>query len=102
MYGSSGTPTCTTTLRPSGSVAFRSMVRPRRLMRTKSIVRRARDAAGVLEERERLVHFRPRSVFLVVGILLASFLALEVLWISRHVVSWIFIALFLALALNPR
>jgi len=55
----------------------------------------------VPEERERLVHFRPRTVFLVVGILLASFLALEVLWISRHVLSWIFIALFLTLALNP-
>jgi predicted PurR-regulated permease PerM len=28
-------------------------------------------------------------------------LALEVLWISRHVLTWIFIAFFLALALNP-
>ena len=53
------------------------------------------------EERERVVHFRPRTVFLVVGILLASFLVLEVLWIARHVLSWIFIALFLTLALNP-
>jgi predicted PurR-regulated permease PerM len=55
----------------------------------------------VPEERERLVHFRPRTVFLVVGILLASFLVLEMLWISRHVLTWIFIALFLTLALNP-
>ena len=53
------------------------------------------------EERERLVHFRPRTVFLVVGILLASFVVLEVLWIARQVLSWIFIALFLTLALNP-
>ena len=37
----------------------------------------------------------------MVGILLASFLVLEILWISRHVLSWIFIALFLTLALNP-
>jgi predicted PurR-regulated permease PerM len=52
-------------------------------------------------ERERLVHFRPRTVLLVVGILIASAITLEVLWISRHVIAWIFIALFLALALNP-
>jgi len=55
----------------------------------------------VPEERERLVHFRPRTVFLVIGILVASFVTLKVLWISRHILAWIFIALFLALALNP-
>jgi len=37
----------------------------------------------------------------VIGILVASFVTLKILWISRHVLSWIFIALFLALALNP-
>jgi predicted PurR-regulated permease PerM len=47
-------------------------------------------------DRERYVYFRPRTVLLV-----ASFLLLKVLWISRHVLSWIFIALFLTLALNP-
>jgi predicted PurR-regulated permease PerM len=52
-------------------------------------------------DRERYVHFRPRTVLLVIGILVASFLLLKVLWISRHVLSWIFIALFLTLALNP-
>ena len=35
------------------------------------------------------------------GILVASLITLRVLWISRHVLSWVFIALFLALALNP-
>jgi predicted PurR-regulated permease PerM len=55
----------------------------------------------VPEERERLVQFRPRTVFVVIGILVASFVALKILWISRHVLSWIFIALFLTLALNP-
>jgi predicted PurR-regulated permease PerM len=55
----------------------------------------------VPEERERLVYFRPRTVFVVIGILVASFLTLKVLWISRHVLAWIFIAVFLALALNP-
>ena len=52
-------------------------------------------------ERERLVHFRPRTVLLVIGILIAVAALLKVLWISRHVVAWIFIATFLALALNP-
>jgi predicted PurR-regulated permease PerM len=52
-------------------------------------------------ERERLVHFRPRTILLVIGIIVASFVTLKVLWISRHILSWIFIALFLSLALNP-
>jgi predicted PurR-regulated permease PerM len=50
---------------------------------------------------ERSVSFRPRTVLLVIGILVASFITLKVIWISRHVLSWVFIALFLALALNP-
>jgi len=50
---------------------------------------------------ERLVHFRPRTVFVVIGILLAVAITLKVLWISRHVLAWVFIAVFLALALNP-
>jgi len=52
-------------------------------------------------ERERLVYFRPRTVLLVVGIIIATALTLEILWIARHVIAWVFIALFLALALNP-
>ncbi len=50
---------------------------------------------------ERVVLFRPRTVLVVVGILLGVAAVLELLWISRHVLSWIFIALFLTLALNP-
>ena len=50
------------------------------------------------EDRERLVHFRPRTVLVVVGILVASAIVLEVVWIARHVISWVFIALFLGLA----
>ncbi|HEY8726645.1 MAG TPA: AI-2E family transporter, partial [Gaiellaceae bacterium] len=49
----------------------------------------------------RVVEFLPRTVFRVVGILLATALVLEVVWIARHVLTWIFIAVFLALALNP-
>ena len=49
----------------------------------------------------RVVDFLPRTVFRVVGILIAIAIVLEVVWIARHVLTWIFIALFLALALNP-
>jgi predicted PurR-regulated permease PerM len=50
---------------------------------------------------ERIISFPARTVFTVVGIVLAVAAVLEVLWIARHVLSWIFISLFLALALNP-
>jgi predicted PurR-regulated permease PerM len=49
----------------------------------------------------RIVDFQPRTILRVVGFLLATAIVLEVLWIARQVVSWIFIALFLTLALNP-
>ena len=49
----------------------------------------------------RLVHFRPRTVLIVIGILVAVFVVLQVLWIARHILAWIFIAVFLAMALNP-
>lgn len=55
----------------------------------------------MIDTRARDVDFRPRTVLRVVGILIAIALLLEIVWISRHVLTWIFIALFLALALNP-
>ena len=110
MYGSSGTPTCTTTLRPSGSVAvcsigfapsgsYGSQLRPWLRKRSRPTLPRCCSRAG---RRERVVYFRPRTVF-------ARHRdphrrrpsCSRSLWISRHVLSWIFIALFLALALNP-
>jgi predicted PurR-regulated permease PerM len=66
-----------------------------------STVRRSHDAAVVPDVPVRVVEFLPRTVFRVVGILLATAIVLEVLWIARHVLTWIFIALFLTLALNP-
>jgi predicted PurR-regulated permease PerM len=50
---------------------------------------------------DRIVHFRPRTIFAVLGILLAVGIVLYVLWVARHVLSWLLIALFLSLALNP-
>jgi predicted PurR-regulated permease PerM len=40
-------------------------------------------------------------VLLVVGLLIATYIVVQLLWDARHVLSWIFIAVFLAMALNP-
>ena len=50
---------------------------------------------------ERVVRVRPRTVLSVIGIVLAVALVLELIWISRHVITWILISVFLALAINP-
>jgi predicted PurR-regulated permease PerM len=50
---------------------------------------------------DRIVHFRPRTIFAVLGILILVGVVLYVLWVARHVVSWVLISLFLTLALNP-
>jgi predicted PurR-regulated permease PerM len=50
---------------------------------------------------DRIVHFRPRTIFAILGMLLLVGIGLWILWISRHVVTWILISIFLALALNP-
>jgi predicted PurR-regulated permease PerM len=50
---------------------------------------------------DRIVHFRPRTILAVLLILLSVGVVLYVLWVARHVMSWLLIALFLTLALNP-
>ena len=50
---------------------------------------------------ERLVRFRPRAVLSVLGIILAAIILIEIVQVARGVLTWIFVALFLALALNP-
>jgi predicted PurR-regulated permease PerM len=50
---------------------------------------------------ERVVWLSPKTVFVTLAIVLAVAGALELLWIARHVLTWILISLFLALALNP-
>ena len=49
----------------------------------------------------RVVDFRPSAILRVLLIVLAVAVTLEVIWIARHVVAWMVVALFLALALNP-
>jgi predicted PurR-regulated permease PerM len=50
---------------------------------------------------ERVVTLRPRTVVLVCSILIGLAAALWVVWIARSVITWILIALFLALAIDP-
>src|SRR3954452_20522200 len=50
---------------------------------------------------ERVVALRPRTVVMVSSILIGIAAALWVVWIARHVITWILIATFLALAIDP-
>src|SRR3954464_234564 len=50
---------------------------------------------------DRVVTFRPRTIVSTALILVGLALALWVLYEARHVLTWVFVALFLALALNP-
>lgn len=50
---------------------------------------------------ERVVDFRSRTVLRILLIVLCVAVTLGVVWIARHVLSWVVIALFLSLALNP-
>ncbi len=50
---------------------------------------------------ERIVQFRARTILSVLWVLLTVGVILWVLWIARHVLTWVLISLFLALALNP-
>jgi predicted PurR-regulated permease PerM len=53
------------------------------------------------ERAERVVYVRPRTILVVLGIVLVVAAALSLLYLAWHVITWILIALFLALALNP-
>jgi predicted PurR-regulated permease PerM len=50
---------------------------------------------------ERLVRFRPRAIVVVLGIILAALLMIQIVQVARGVLIWIFVAIFLAVALNP-
>ncbi|HEX2287154.1 MAG TPA: AI-2E family transporter, partial [Gaiellaceae bacterium] len=50
---------------------------------------------------ERVVTFRPRTILNVIGIVLAVAAVLALVWAARQVLTWIVIAVFLSLALNP-
>jgi len=50
---------------------------------------------------ERVVLFRPRTILVVLGIVISVAVALNVVWLARGVLVWVLIAVFLSLALNP-
>jgi predicted PurR-regulated permease PerM len=50
---------------------------------------------------ERVVDLRPRTILRVIVIAVTVAIALEIVWVARHVLAWVVIALFLALALDP-
>ena len=50
---------------------------------------------------ERLVRFRPRAVLVVLGIILAGIVLIQIVQAAQGILIWIFVAIFLALALNP-
>jgi predicted PurR-regulated permease PerM len=62
-------------------------------------VRRRGDPCAVVPER--LVRFPVRTILTVLVTIIGVAIALEVIWIARHVIVWILISLFLALAMNP-
>jgi predicted PurR-regulated permease PerM len=50
---------------------------------------------------ERVVYIRPRTILQVLGIVLATFAVIAFVYLAWHIVTWILVATFLALALNP-
>jgi predicted PurR-regulated permease PerM len=50
---------------------------------------------------ERVIRFRPRTIFVILAIVLSVAFLLQVISLARGVITWILIAIFLALALNP-
>jgi predicted PurR-regulated permease PerM len=50
---------------------------------------------------ERVVSFRPRTILVVLGVTLLALLSLALVYLAWRVITWILIAVFLAIALNP-
>jgi predicted PurR-regulated permease PerM len=50
---------------------------------------------------ERVVRFSVRSVLTVIGLVIAAWAMLSILTVTRQVIAWILVSIFLALALNP-
>ena len=48
-----------------------------------------------------MVRFSVRSVLTVIGFVIAAWALLSILAVTKEVISWLFVSIFLALALNP-
>jgi predicted PurR-regulated permease PerM len=53
------------------------------------------------EAPERVVTFRPRTILVVLGVVLLTIFLLALVYLAWRVITWILIAVFLAAALNP-
>jgi predicted PurR-regulated permease PerM len=62
-------------------------------------VRSGSDSSQVSQER--VVRFSVRTVLVVIGLVIAAWGLLSILAITRQVISWILVSIFLAMALNP-
>jgi predicted PurR-regulated permease PerM len=62
---------------------------------------KAQDGHPTGMSAERVVGFKTNSILRVVGLLLALGVVLWIVYVSRQVLSWVFVSVFLALALNP-
>jgi predicted PurR-regulated permease PerM len=56
---------------------------------------------ALMQAPERVVTFRPRTIVVVLGVTLLVAVALALVYLAWHVITWILIAVFLAAALNP-
>jgi predicted PurR-regulated permease PerM len=54
-----------------------------------------------MQPQERIIRFRARTILAVLGIVLAVFALLQVVVLARQVLTWMLIAVFFALALDP-
>jgi predicted PurR-regulated permease PerM len=50
---------------------------------------------------ERVVRFSLRTVLAVIGLVIAAWALLSIIAVTRQVISWVFVSIFLAMALNP-
>jgi predicted PurR-regulated permease PerM len=50
---------------------------------------------------ERVVAFRPRTILVVLGLIILTALSLRLFLLAWHVITWVLIAAFLAMALDP-
>jgi predicted PurR-regulated permease PerM len=50
---------------------------------------------------DRIVEIRTRTLLRILGVIVGVALLLQIIWISRQVITWILIAIFLSLALDP-
>ena len=68
---------------------------------TDPTVPRAEDDPNGSTQRISLASVTPRAVLTIVGIVIAIAAALWILWLTRRILTWVVIAMFLAVALNP-